>query len=290
MTQSDKIITRFAPSPSGDLHLGHAYSAKLNYDYATQNGGTFILRIEDIDHLRCKTEFEQSILEDLKWIGLKWPTPVRRQSDHFNDYASALGELETTGLLYPCFCTRRDIKNEIEESSRAPHIGPKMGPEGIIYPGICKKLTGAERKQKLADNIPHAMRLDLEKALSLVKEPLLWTDLNSGEQVADPALLGDVVLARKDFPTSYHLSVVVDDHIQNISHVIRGQDLYYASHFHRLLQFLLKLDTPIYNHHPLLTTKDGNRLAKRDKSITIKSIRECGTRPDQIEQIIQDYL
>lgn len=290
MTQSDKVITRFAPSPSGLLHLGHAYSAKLNYDYAQQNGGEFLIRIEDIDHLRCKSEFEEALFEDLEWLGLSWTKPVRKQSEHFEDYADALSKLNEMGLLYPCFCTRRDIRNEIEESARAPHLGPKMGPEGIIYPGICKRMTNFEREQKLKENVPHAMRLDLEKALALVNDPLYWTDIKSGTQKADPALLGDVVLARKDFPTSYHLSVVVDDHIQGITHVIRGQDLYYASHFHRLLQFLLDLATPTYDHHPLLTTKDGNRLAKRDKSITIKSIRESGASPDQIEEMIKEYL
>ncbi len=290
MTQSDKIITRFAPSPSGYLHLGHAYSAKLNYDFARENNGEFIIRIEDIDHMRCKSEYEDAIFEDLGWLSLHWQTPVRRQSEHFEDYASALSKLDDIGLLYPCFCTRRDIINEIEESTRAPHLGPKMGPEGFIYPGICKHLTNKEREQKIADGVPHAMRLDLTKAMTMVKEALYWTDLKTGKQIADPKLLGDVVLARKDFPTSYHLSVVVDDHIQGVTNIIRGEDLYYASHFHRLLQFLLGLDTPTYDHHPLLTTKDGNRLAKRDQSITLKSIRESGTPPDQIDKLINSYL
>lgn len=290
MTQSDKIITRFAPSPSGGLHLGHAYSAKLNYDFARENDGEFILRIEDIDHLRCKTEYENSIFVDLHWLGLKWPTPVRRQSDHFDDYATALKKLDDKGLSYPCFCTRRDIREEINESTRAPHLRPKMGPEGLIYPGICKHLTDTERQQKIADDIPHAMRLDLKKALSLVEETLYWTDLKTGKQKAEPALMGDVVLARKDFPTSYHLSVVVDDDIQNITHVIRGEDLYYASHFQRLLQHLLGLNPVIYDHHPLLKTKDGNRLAKRDKSITINSIRESGVDPTELYTLIKDFL
>ena len=290
MTQSDKIITRFAPSPSGGLHLGHAYSAKLNYDFARENDGEFILRIEDIDHLRCKTEYENSIFVDLHWLGLKWPTPVRRQSDHFDDYATALKKLDDKGLSYPCFCTRRDIREEINESTRAPHLRPKMGPEGLIYPGICKHLTDTERQQKIADDIPHAMRLDLKKALSLVAETLYWTDLKTGKQKAEPALMGDVVLARKDFPTSYHLSVVVDDDIQNITHVIRGEDLYYASHFQRLLQHLLGLNPVIYDHHPLLKTKDGNRLAKRDKSITINSIRESGVDPTELYTLIKDFL
>ncbi|MBL4603633.1 MAG: tRNA glutamyl-Q(34) synthetase GluQRS [Emcibacteraceae bacterium] len=290
MTQTDKIITRFAPSPSGDLHLGHGYSAKLNYDFAEKHSGTFILRIEDIDHLRCKSEFEQSIFDDLNWLDLKWQTPIRRQSEHFDDYKKALDKLDQMGLLYPCFCTRKDIRSEIEDSSRAPHMRPKLGPEGIIYPGICRDLSHKEQTQKIADGIPHALRFNMAKALSLITEPLYWTDLKTGEQLADPEMLGDVVLARKDFPTSYHLSVVIDDHIQNISHVIRGQDLYYASHFHRLLQHLLGLNKLIYDHHPLLSTPDGNRLAKRDKSITLKSLRESGVRPDELDQIIKKYL
>lgn len=290
MTQSTKIITRFAPSPSGDLHLGHAYSAKLNYEYAIKNDGEFILRIEDIDHLRCKPEYEQSIFDDLKWLGLNWSSPVRRQSEHFDNYSEALKKLEKMDLLYPCFCTRKDIRNEIEESSRAPHMKPKLGPEGIIYPGICRHLSAEQREQKIKNDIPHAMRLNMEKALTQLDKPLYWTDLKTGKQKADPAMLGDVVLARKDFPTSYHLSVVVDDDLQNITHVIRGQDLYYASHFHRLLQHLLGLRPLTYDHHPLLTTVDGNRLAKRDKSITIKSVCESGVHPDQIDALINKYL
>ncbi len=290
MKQSVKIRTRFAPSPSGDLHLGHGYSAKLNYDFACAHNGDFILRIEDIDHLRCKRQFEQSIFDDLKWLGLKWPTPIRRQSEHFDDYQKALDKLQNMTLLYPCFCSRKDILDEINESTRAPHMRPKLGPEGIIYPGTCRHLSPQERAQKIAKNIPHALRLDMEKALKTVGKDLYWTDLKSGEQLADPTLLGDVVLARKDFPTSYHLSVVVDDHIQEISHVIRGQDLYYASHLHRLLQHLLDLNTVIYDHHPLLVTPDGNRLAKRDKSITLKSIKQSGVDAKAIDALIKQYL
>ncbi|MCP5381369.1 MAG: tRNA glutamyl-Q(34) synthetase GluQRS [Kordiimonadaceae bacterium] len=290
MTQTDKIITRFAPSPSGELHLGHAYSARLNYDFAKKHGGQFILRIEDIDLGRCNKGYEEQIYEDLKWLGLKWETQVRRQSDHFDDYLLALNKLDDMGLLYPCFCTRKDIRAEIEESSRAPHLKPAFGPEGLIYPGICKNLSSDERAQKMADGIPHAMRIDLEKALSLLETPLYWTDLTRGTQKACPKILGDVVLARKDFPTSYHLSVVVDDHIQKISHVIRGEDLFYASHFHRLLQHLLNLNTPLYNHHALLKSKEGTKFSKREKSVTIKSIRESGVCPEEIDGLIKNYL
>ncbi|MBT5187898.1 MAG: tRNA glutamyl-Q(34) synthetase GluQRS [Kordiimonadaceae bacterium] len=290
MDQSAKVITRFAPSPSGDLHLGHAYSAKLIYDFACAHDGDFILRIEDIDHLRCKVEYEQSIFDDLSWLGLKWSTPVRRQSEHFSDYKDALDKLSDKGLLYPCFCTRKDIKNEINESTRAPHTLPKLGPEGIIYPGICRNLSDDERANKIKEGIPHALRFDMTKALRLVDGPLYWTDLKTGKQLANPKLLGDVVLARKDFPASYHLSVVIDDHIQNITHVIRGQDLYYASHFHRLLQYLLGLKKVTYDHHPLLADKEGNRLAKRDKSLTLKSLKEDGLRPENLDALINEYL
>jgi glutamyl-Q tRNA(Asp) synthetase len=290
MTQSSKIITRFAPSPSGDLHLGHAYSVKLNYDYAMQNDGTFILRMEDIDHLRCTSHYEKSIIDDLTWLGVKWPLPVRRQSEHFSDYHKALEKLRGLGLLYPCFCTRKDIRDEVNESIRAPHFKPAQGPEGLLYPGICRDLSQAERDSKIKEGIPHALRLDMKLALTKINQPLYWTDLKTGTQKADPSLLGDVVLARKDFPTSYHLSVVVDDHLQKITHVIRGEDLYYASHLQRLLQDILGFDTPLYNHHALLTTKDGARLAKRDKSITIKSIIKSGLQPNEIDTLIKDYL
>ncbi|HRW30873.1 MAG TPA: tRNA glutamyl-Q(34) synthetase GluQRS, partial [Emcibacteraceae bacterium] len=265
-------------------------SARLNYDFAKEHGGQFILRIEDIDLGRCKKDYETLIFDDLKWLALKWETPVRRQSEHFDDYRQALKKLDDMGLLYPCFCTRKNIREEIEDSSRAPHLKPKLGPEGLIYPGICKDLSDDERAGKLAKGIPHAMRIDMDKALSLAEVPLYWTDLKKGAQKADPAILGDVVLARKDFPTSYHLSVVVDDHIQKISHVIRGEDLFYASHFHRLLQHLLKLDTPFYHHHELLKSKDGTRLAKRDMSVTIRSIRESGIRPEELDDLIKGYL
>ncbi|MEZ5757957.1 MAG: tRNA glutamyl-Q(34) synthetase GluQRS [Emcibacteraceae bacterium] len=290
MTQTDKIITRFAPSPSGELHLGHAFSAKLNYDFAKKHGGPFILRIEDIDLGRCKKDYEVLIYEDLNWLGLKWENPVRRQSDHFDDYQQALKKLDDMGLLYPCFCTRKDIRQEIEESSRAPHLKSAFGPEGLIYPGICKNLSSDKRAQKLAEGIPHAMRIDMEKALSMLEAPLYWTDLSMGKQKACPEILGDVVLARKDFPTSYHLSVVIDDHIQKISHVIRGEDLFYASHIHRLLQHLLKLNTPFYNHHALLKSKEGTKFSKREKSFTIRSFRESGVVPEEIDDLIKNYL
>lgn len=273
MNNSPQVITRFAPSPTGHLHLGHAYSARLAYDFAQEHGGRFLLRIEDIDQGRCKAEYEDAIYEDMTWIGLTWETPVRRQSDHMDDYAHALDILDSKGLLFPCFCTRKDIRREIAESGRAAHSS-----EGPLYPGTCRGLTAAQRKSRLDSGTPYALRLDMAKAMEILgAEKLTWQDLEAGEQAAIPeTLLGDAVLARKDIPTSYHLSVVVDDHLQNISHVIRGKDLFHATHLHRLLQFLLGYATPIYLHHDLLTDENGWRYAKRDNSKTLKFMRENG--------------
>ncbi len=276
MNNPQQIITRFAPSPTGHLHLGHAYSARLAHDFARDHGGRFLLRIEDIDQGRCKAEYEAAIYEDMKWIGLTWEMPVRRQSDHMADYGDALNILDGMGLLYPCFCTRKDIRREIAESGRAAHNS-----EGPLYPGTCQALTAAERQSRLDHGTPYALRLDMAKALEMTgDEALIWCDLEDGEQIASPEILqgvmGDAVLARKDIPTSYHLSVVVDDHLQNISHVIRGKDLFQATHLHRLLQFLLNYNTPQYLHHKLLTDDKGWRYAKRDNSKTLKFMRENG--------------
>lgn len=291
MNQSRPVITRFAPSPTGYLHLGHAYSARMAHDFTRARGGKFLLRIEDIDRGRCKPEYEQAIYDDLSWVGLTWETPVRRQSDHMADYGHALNILQQKNLLYPCFCTRKDIRREIEQSGRAPHDLPQNitghSPEGPLYPGSCRDLTLAQRQSRHDREHPHALRLDLAKALDLVNnEPLFWTDLEAGEQQATPEILqniiGDAVLARKDIPTSYHLSVVVDDHLQNISHVIRGKDLFHASHLHRLLQHLLGYQTPTYLHHDLLTDENGWRYAKRDNSKTLKFMRESGEMPETL--------
>lgn len=281
MDNRTDVITRFAPSPTGHLHLGHAYSAKLNYDFAKQHDGKFLLRIEDIDQGRCKADYEDGIYEDLKWVGLTWSEPVRRQSDHMQDYAHILDQLKGRGLLYPCFCSRKDIRREIAESGRAPHNPSQHSAEGPLYPGTCRTLTTAERHAQQEAGKSYALRLDLDKALDLVgKKPLTWTDSEAGEQITSPELLrttlGDAVLARKDIPTSYHLSVVVDDHLQNISHVIRGKDLFHATHLHRLLQFLLGYQTPLYLHHDLLTDENGWRYAKRDNSKTLRAMRENG--------------
>ena len=272
------IITRFAPSPTGKLHKGHAYSALTAYTYAKENGGQFLLRIEDIDTTRCKVEFIEAIYTDLRWLGLSWPEPVRIQSDHFPDYKDALEALKGLGLVYPCFCTRKDIRKEIERSPKAPH-----GPEGALYPGTCRHLSEDDRSANIEAGVDHAWRLDVAKAIDHVKSqdkwPLNWFDENDDKHIADPASLGDVVLARKDTPTSYHLSVTVDDALQDITHIIRGTDLLHTTHIHVLLQALLGLPTPVYHHHKLLLDENGKRFAKRDKSSTLESLRKVGVDP-----------
>ena len=262
-------VTRFAPSPTGRLHIGHAYSALFAYQLAKKAGGKFILRIEDIDSDRCRPEFEQGIYEDLAWLGLEWETPVRRQSDHFADYAAALGRLQARDLLYPCFCTRKDIALEIARSGVAPH-----GPEGHLYPGICRAIPPAQREDKIAAGLPYAFRLDMAKAAALAG-PLAWRDHAKGEQTATPEILGDVVLARKDVNTSYHLSVTLDDHWQGVTLVTRGEDLLYATHLHRLLQALLGLGVPEWHHHKLLLDKNGKKFSKRDNAVTLQHMREA---------------
>lgn len=269
MSAGSTIVTRFAPSPTGYLHLGHAMSA-LFAQKATGEAGRFLLRIEDIDQARCREEFITAALEDLSWLGLRWEQPIRRQSQHFPDYANALALLRDKGLLYPCFCTRADIAREIAASNSAPH-----GPEGALYPGICRHLSENERRERIAAGQAYALRLDVGMAAAQAG-PLLWHDYGRGMQSAKPEIMGDVVLARKDIPTSYHLAVVVDDAIQGITLVTRGEDLFLASHLHRLLQALLNLPTPDYHHHPLLRDEQGQRLAKRKNAPSIRSMRESG--------------
>ncbi|MBE1237475.1 tRNA glutamyl-Q(34) synthetase GluQRS [Phaeovibrio sulfidiphilus] len=268
-------VTRFAPSPTGLLHLGHAYSALLAQDEARRTGGRFLLRIEDIDPTRCRPEFETALYEDLAWLGLNWETPVRRQSEHLAFYREALSGLAARGLLYPCFCTRRDI-----EAAAGPD-GPR-GPDGLLYPGTCRSESQARTQARIAAGEPFALRLDLRRALACVDTPLLWTDLDAGEQQARPEQFGDVILARKETPTSYHLSVTLDDALQGVTRVVRGQDLFEATHVHRLLQALLGLPTPLYRHHRLLAGPDGRRYAKSAGSLSLRALREAGETPDSI--------
>ena len=263
-------ITRFAPSPTGYLHLGHAASALFSAKQARPDG-RFLLRIEDIDQTRCRPGYVDAIYEDLAWLGLEWETPVRVQSDHFADYQAVLDRLSEMELLYPCFCTRKDIQAEIARIGNAPH-----GPDGALYPGTCRQCSPTERKDRIAAGESYALRLDMAAAIKQVGKKLTWFDRAAGKQITTPEIFGDVVLARKDTPTSYHISVTHDDDLQDISLVTRGEDLFFASHLHRLLQELLGYDVPEYHHHGLLTGPDGKRFAKRDKSRTLRSMREEG--------------
>lgn len=262
------IVTRFAPSPTGGLHRGHAWSAILAHDRARDAGGRFILRIEDIDGNRSRPEHVDTILADLKWLGLHWDA-LSFQSARLEAYRAALDRLAGMGLLYPCFCTRADIAREVAASLSAPH-----GPDGPPYPGTCRAIPVAERAQRIRHEA-HAWRLDINAAVARVG-PLTWTDERAGAIVANPTPSGDVVLARKDAPASYHLAVTVDDAAQGVSHVIRGADLFVATHIHRLLQALLDLPTPAYHHHPLLADAHGKRLAKRDGAPMLARYRLAG--------------
>ena len=272
------IVTRFAPSPSGHLHLGHAYAALFAWRLADRAGGEFILRIEDIDGGRNKAEFEDAIYEDLEWLGISWNDPVMRQSKRIAAYQAALDRLQEMGLLYPCFCTRKDILAEINSSAGAPHSHSAYGP---IYPGICRDLTDSDRTAQIDADTPYALRLDVTKALAIAGV-LTWFDRVRGEQQVQAERFGDVVLARKDIHTSYHLAVTIDDAAQGITLVTRGDDLFESTHVHRLLQALLGLDTPEWHHTPLLTDPAGKRLAKRDNALTLRKMRRNGVAGDAI--------
>lgn len=267
--------TRFAPSPTGLLHLGHAYSAL----FAQRAGQPFLLRIDDLDEVRCKPEFETALMEDLRWLGLDWPEPVYRQTDHFGQYQAALDQLTQRGLTYPCFCSRTQIRAEIAAAPSAPH-----GPTGPVYPGTCRRLSRDERQARIDAGEPHAWRLDTAKAAAETG-PLSWQEGEKGVVEARPELLGDVVLGPKDTVASYHLSVVVDDTQQDVGLVTRGEDLLEATHIHRLLQALLGLPEPAYHHHRLVVGPDGKRLAKRADSVAISAFRKAGYAPEQVIEL-----
>lgn len=281
------FVTRFAPSPTGLLHLGHAYSALTAFEAARQAGGRFLLRIEDIDLNRCKPEYETAILEDLAWLDLEWETPVRRQSAHFPEYARTLESLAKRGLVYRCFKTRKEIADEIE---RAPHH-PGEGPEGVIYPGPCEPMSETEEEARLAAGEPYAWRLSMRAcrerlgarfdALSFIEEGE-GPEGEHGKVAARPETLGDVILGRKDVGTSYHLACTHDDALQGVTQVIRGQDLFFATHVHALLQALMDWPAPRYRHHRLLLDEEGKRFAKRDRSLTLQALREAGETPQTI--------
>jgi glutamyl-Q tRNA(Asp) synthetase len=265
-------VTRFAPSPTGRLHRGHAFAALFAADAARRAGGRFLLRIEDIDASRCRPEFEAGIFEDFAWLGLTWEMPVRRQSEHMADYAAALARLDADGLLYRCFCTRAEIAREIAAAGGAPH-----GAEPV-YPGTCRHLPRDVGDARVAAGAGYALRLDVAAAFARTGE-LVWHDRDAGTQRIGPGRFGDVVLARKDVPASYHLAATLDDHLQGVTLVTRGHDLFAATHVHRLLQALLGLATPEYRHHPLLQDQDGNRLAKRAGAASLAALRAAGADP-----------
>lgn len=267
-------VTRFAPSPTGRLHLGHAYSALLAHDFARDRDGAFLLRIEDIDTGRSRPQHVDGIIEDLLWLGLQWDGEIVYQSERLGAYREALATLKREGLLYPCFCTRSEILAEIAASAAAPH-----GPEGPVYPGTCRTLTARERNRLVAEK-PHAWRLDVARAVLRVGA-LSWTD-HGCEVRAEPELFGDVVLARKDAPASYHLAVTVDDAWQGITDIVRGVDLLAATHVHRMLQALLGLPTPRYHHHALLADAFGQRLAKRLGAPMLAGLRTAGAEPIEL--------
>ena len=259
------MLTRFAPSPTGDLHLGHAYSAVLAHGAARSAGGKFLIRIDDIDGSRSREDYVAASLADLAWLGIDWAGDPMRQSARLGNYAAALGNLRVRGLVYPCFCTRADIAASLS----APH-----GPSGAIYPGTCRNLSEAERTRRLAEE-PHCWRLDTARALAETGD-LEWKDAGQGMRAADPLAHGDIVLARKDAPASYHLASTLDDAAMGVTHVIRGADLIASTDVHRLLQALLDLPTPLYRHHAIVCGPDGRRLAKRDAAASLASLRSAG--------------
>jgi glutamyl-Q tRNA(Asp) synthetase len=269
-----RVVSRFAPSPTGRLHLGHAYSALLAHDFARDRSGAFLLRIEDIDPGRARAEHVAGIIEDLAWLGLSWDGEILFQSERLPLYADALERLKAQGLVYSCFCTRSGIAAEIAASAAAPH-----GPDGPLYPGTCRALPAEERARRMATQ-SHAWRLDVARA-SASAGPLYWRDGDT-EVMAEPEAFGDVVLARKDAPVSYHLAVTVDDAAQGVTDVVRGRDLYAATDVHRLLQALLGLPTPLYHHHPLLLDAAARRLAKRHGAPTLADLRAAGADPVEL--------
>jgi glutamyl-Q tRNA(Asp) synthetase len=280
------FVTRFAPSPTGLLHLGHAYSAITAHDAARKAGGEFLLRIEDIDGTRCRPEFESAIFEDLAWLGLTWDKNIRRQSDHLSDYAAALDRLRAIGVLYRCFLTRKEIA---DLSLSAPH-GAGEGSDGVIYRGPATPMSADEEEMRAARGDSFAWRLSMRYSQDLLGEEfarLVFIEQRDGSDeehhvAAHPESLGDVILGRKDALASYHIAVVHDDALQRVTRVIRGEDLRASTHIHVLLQKLLGFSTPIYRHHPLLFGPDGKRYAKRDRSLTLAALRKDGVSPTEV--------
>ena len=273
-------VFRFAPSPTGYLHLGHALSALIDHDVCRAAGGRFLLRIEDIDRTRCRPEFETAIYEDLAWLGIAWEEPVRRQSEHMADYAAALEHLRAMDLIYPAFMSRAEIA-----SATADPAWPR-DPDGTpLYPAHDRDLPAAVADRRIAAGEPYALRLRMDRAVARAG-PLSWTEEDEGIVTADSAAWGDVIVARKETPTSYHLSVAVDDAAQGVTHVVRGRDLYHATSVHLLLQKLLGLPSPTYRHHRLILGADGRKLSKSDRATSLRSLREAAATPEDIRRMV----
>jgi glutamyl-Q tRNA(Asp) synthetase len=284
-----KPVFRFAPSPNGRLHLGHAYSALLNDDFARRFGGRFLLRIEDIDVTRCRPEFEAAIHDDLAWLGLTWEVPVRRQSEHLDDYSTAFLKLKGRGVVYPCFCSRKDIVDTIARREMEDARSWPRDPDGApLYPGTCKALQAEEVERRVTKGKPHTWRVEMAAARRLLPGPHFFRrfDCDGREEVveADPWRWGDAVIVRKDVPTSYHLSVVVDDALQGVTHVVRGRDLEAATDLHVLLQALLGLPTPLYHHHDLVVDRTGDKLAKSRQSESLAEMHARGVTSASVRQ------
>jgi glutamyl-Q tRNA(Asp) synthetase len=283
-------ILRFAPSPNGYMHLGHAYSALLNHDMAREFGGRLLLRIEDIDAERCRPDYEAAIDEDLRWLGIAWQEPVRRQSEHFDDYAGAVAKLEAQGLLYPSFESRRELTALAAELDQQG--GWPRDPDGVpIYPGRARKLSTTERKRRREGGEPFALRLAMDRAVARVGV-LGWTETGAGPHgqtgvvTAAPQMWGDVVLARKESPTSYHLAAVLDDALQGVTDVVRGQDVFWSTSIHRLLQVLLGLPEPTYHHHKLILDDEGRKLSKSTGSTGLRELRAGGASAPDIRRMV----
>lgn len=278
-------VFRFAPSPNGYLHLGHAYSALLNFEMARETGGRMLVRVEDIDTARCRPDLERQMLEDLRWLGIEFEEPVRRQSDHFADYTSAIDALVDEGLVYRSVLSRGDLKRIVEAAEERGDVWPRDPDGAPLHPG-------RNHEPPLPDDAPQALRLDMKKALEMIGPDLDWAeegegpDGETGHVSADPSRWGDIVLARKETPTSYHVSVVVDDALQGVTHVVRGRDLFYATEVHVLLQALLGLPQPVYHHHDLILADDALKLSKSRGDTSIKALREAGLTPEDVRRMV----
>jgi glutamyl-Q tRNA(Asp) synthetase len=282
-------VFRFAPSPNGYLHLGHAYSALLNFDLARRTGGRFLLRIEDIDAIRCRPEFEAAIYEDLAWLGISWEMPVRRQSDHFANYREAIDRLSAAGLVYPSFESRADIVRMVAERE-AGATWPRDPDGAPLYPGAAKSLSATVRSRLIGQGTPYALRLDMAAAAGA--DQLTWLehgegpDGETGVVIARPKAWGDVILARKETPTSYHLSVVVDDALQGVTDVVRGRDLFWSTSVHRVLQEWLGIPQPVYRHHHLVKDISGHKLSKSTRATALRELRSQGATSATIRKLV----